>query len=35
MILKIGHFGKWIKNVLEGFSCGAEEGWKRSFAPIM
>jgi len=35
MILKIGHFGKWIRNVLGGFNCGAEEGSKRSFASIV
>jgi hypothetical protein len=35
MVLKAGHFGKWIRNTWEVQECGAEEEWRRSFGPIM
>jgi hypothetical protein len=29
MVLKLGHFGKSIKNTWKVTECGAAEGWKR------
>jgi len=26
-MLKVGHFGKWIRNTWEVLKCGAGEGW--------
>jgi hypothetical protein len=30
MVLKLGHFGEYIRNTWEIFKCGAGEGWRRS-----
>jgi hypothetical protein len=29
MVLKLGHFGKQIRNTGDILKCGAGEGWKR------
>jgi hypothetical protein len=33
-VLKIGYFGKEIRNIWNFFKYGAGEGWRRSFRPI-
>jgi hypothetical protein len=35
MVLKLGHFGKWIRNIRKVLKCGAGEGWKISTGPNM
>jgi hypothetical protein len=30
MMLKLGHFEKWIRNTWKIVKCGAGEGWRRS-----
>jgi hypothetical protein len=35
MVLKLGHFGKQIRNAWEVLKCGAAEGWRRSAGPIV
>ena len=35
MVLKIGRFGKWIRNDREVLKCGSGKGWTRSVRPIM
>jgi hypothetical protein len=30
MMLKIGHFGNWTKNIWKVLKCGAGEGWRKS-----
>ena len=35
MVLKIGHFGKCIRNTWKVLKCGAGEGWRRSVGPIV
>jgi len=35
MVLKLGRFGKLIRNNWEVLKCGAGEGWTRSVGPIM
>jgi hypothetical protein len=35
MVLKFGHFGKQIRNILKVFKCGAGEGWRRSVGLIV
>ena len=34
MVLKLGHFGKYIRNTWEVLKCEAVEGW-RSVGPIV
>jgi hypothetical protein len=29
MVLKLGHFGKEIRNTLKVLKCGAGKGWRR------
>jgi len=31
--LKLGHFGKWIRNTWKVLECGGGEGWRRSVRP--
>jgi hypothetical protein len=33
--MKLGHFGKWIRNNWGVLKCGAGEGWRRSVGPIV
>jgi len=33
--MKLGHFGKWIRNNLKVSTSGAGEGWRRSVEPIV
>jgi hypothetical protein len=35
MTLKLGHFGKQIRNNLKVLKFGAGEGWRRPFGPIV
>jgi hypothetical protein len=35
VVMKPGHFGKWIRNTWKGLKCGAGEGWKKSDGPIV
>jgi hypothetical protein len=35
VVLKLGYFGKYIKNTLKVLKCGAEEGWRRSVGLIV
>jgi hypothetical protein len=35
MVLKLGHFGKWIRITLKILNWGAGEGWRRSFGLII
>jgi hypothetical protein len=35
MVLKLGHFRKYISNTWKVLKCGAGEGWKRLGGPIM
>ena len=35
MVLKLGQFGKQIRNAWKVVKCGAGEGWKRSVGPIV
>jgi hypothetical protein len=35
MVLKLGHFGKYIRNTWEVLKCGAGKGCRRLFVPIM
>jgi len=35
MVLKIGLFGKYIRNTWKVLKCGAGEGWKRSVGPVL
>jgi hypothetical protein len=35
VVLKCGHFGKEIRNTWKVLKCGAGEGWRRSFEPIV
>jgi len=35
MVLKIGHFRKYIRNTLKVLKRGAGEDWKSSFWPIV
>jgi hypothetical protein len=35
MVLKFGHFGKYIANIWKVLKCGAVEEWRRSFGPIV
>ena len=35
MVLKLGRFGQQIRNTWKVLKCGAGEGWRRSFGPIM
>jgi len=30
MMLKLGHFGMWIRNTWKIVKCGGGEGWRRS-----
>jgi hypothetical protein len=30
MVLKLGHFGKWVINNWKVLKCGTSEGWRRS-----
>jgi hypothetical protein len=34
MVLKFGHFRKYIRNTWKVFKCGAGEGWK-SVGPLV
>jgi hypothetical protein len=34
MLLKLGYFGKQIRNAWKVFKCGAGEGWRRSVGLI-
>jgi hypothetical protein len=34
MVLKIGHFGKSIRNTWKVLKCGAGKEWRKSVAPI-
>ena len=34
-VLKIGHFGQFIRNTWKVLRCGAGEGWRRSDGPIV
>jgi len=34
MVLKLGHFGKEIRNTWKILKCGAGEGWRRSGGTI-
>jgi hypothetical protein len=29
MVLKLGHFGQYIRNICKVLKCGAGEGWRR------
>jgi hypothetical protein len=33
--IKLGHFGKYIRNNWKVVNCGAGEGWRRSVGPIL
>jgi hypothetical protein len=35
MVLKLGHFGRQIRNTLRFLNCGGGEEWRRSFGPIV
>jgi hypothetical protein len=35
MVLKLGHFGKYIRNTWEVLKYDAGEGWRRSVGPMM
>jgi hypothetical protein len=35
MVLKLGHFGAYIRNTWKVLKCGAGEGWRRSFVLIV
>jgi hypothetical protein len=35
MVLKLGRFGKQIRNTWKVLKCGVGEGWRRSVGPIM
>jgi hypothetical protein len=35
MVLKLGRFEQQIRNTYKVLKCGAGEGWRRSFGPIM
>ena len=35
VVLKMGHFGKRIRNSWKVLKCGAGEGWRRSVGPIV
>jgi hypothetical protein len=35
MVLKLGHFGKYIRNIWEVLKCGARGGWRISVGPIV
>jgi hypothetical protein len=35
MVLKRGHFGKWIRSIWKVLICGAGEEWRRSVGPIV
>jgi hypothetical protein len=35
MVLKLGNFGRMIKNTRKGLKWGNVEGWRRSFGPIV
>jgi hypothetical protein len=32
-VLKLGHFGQYVKNILKVLRCGVEEGQRRSVEP--
>jgi hypothetical protein len=34
LVLKLGHFGKRIRNSWEVLKCGIADGWRRRFGPI-
>jgi hypothetical protein len=34
MVLKLGHFSNYIRNIWKVLKCGAGEGWRRSVGPI-
>jgi hypothetical protein len=34
-VLKFGHFGRYIANILDVFECGAGEGRRRSVGSIV
>jgi hypothetical protein len=35
MVLKVGHFGKYVRNAWKVLKCGAVEGGRRSFRPVV
>jgi hypothetical protein len=35
MVLKVGQFGKWIRNTWKVRKCGVGEGWRRSVGSII
>jgi hypothetical protein len=35
MVLKLGHFGKLIRNTWKVLKCGEGEEWRRSVGPIV
>jgi hypothetical protein len=35
MVLKLGHFGEWVRNTRKVLKCGAAEGWRIWFGPIV
>jgi hypothetical protein len=35
MVLKPGDFSEQIRNTWKVLKCGAGEGWRRSFGPIV
>ena len=35
MVLKIGHFGKQIRNIRKVLKCGSGEGWRRSVGTMV
>jgi len=35
MVLKVGHFGKYTRNTWKVLKCGAREGRRRLFGPIV
>jgi hypothetical protein len=35
MVLRVGHFRKYIRNIWRVLKCGAGKGWRGSLEPIM
>jgi len=35
MVLKLGRYGKQIRNIWEVWKCGVREGWRRSVDQIV
>jgi hypothetical protein len=35
MVIKFGHFGKYIRNTLQSVKYGTGEGWRRSVGPVV